>query len=62
MNRLFDRRKMNMASPGQIGLLERFGHKHAAGMSFEKAKATIDAIARNGWRPLPQEKQEFMVF
>jgi superfamily II DNA or RNA helicase len=73
MNKIFDRRKQNMASPGQIKLLKRFGYPDAAAMPFATAKATIDAIAKNGWRPirredamegrpLKQEKPEFMVF
>jgi superfamily II DNA or RNA helicase len=50
LDRIIRRSKENLASPKQIKLLERFGHRDAGAMTFAQAKAAIDDIAKNGWR------------
>jgi hypothetical protein len=35
--------------------LQRYGYDTSE-MSFEKASATMDALAKNGWQRLPEER------
>ena len=55
LNRLFERSRAGLATPKQINLLSRYGLQ-AGDWTFEKASATIDSIAKNGWS-LPPNMQ-----
>ena len=50
LDKIISRSKQNMATPKQMKLLEKYGHKHTGELSFTEAKVIIDRIAANGWR------------
>ncbi len=50
LDRIFVRRRNNLASPKQVATLHRFGVPGAQSLTFDEAKAAIDTIAANGWR------------
>ena len=47
-----ERRQKNLASFGQLKTLRRAGINEI-NISFSRASEAIDALARNGWKPLP---------
>lgn len=51
-----DRRKKGLCSYKQLKTLTRFG-VDANGMSFEEAGATLDAIAKSGWKYAPASER-----
>ncbi len=50
LDRVFARRKMNLASVRQAALLKRYGYRDSELMTFEEASATIETLAANQWR------------
>lgn len=44
------RMKKGLASYGQMKILRKYGYDNALQMTFKDASATIDAIAKNGWK------------
>lgn len=50
LDRLIKRSKEKLASPKQLRTLKDYGYEHGPETTFDKAKATIDEIANNGWR------------
>jgi superfamily II DNA or RNA helicase len=51
LSELIDRIKGDLCSYGQAKILWKFGED--INTSFKEASAKIDAIAKNGWKPLP---------
>ena len=49
------RRQKNLASFGQLKTLQRAGINEI-NISFSRASQVIDALASNGWKPLPFDK------
>lgn len=47
---IIDRWNKNLCSFGQAKLLTKFGYEKAGEMTFQQAKATIEAVKNNGWR------------
>ena len=51
IDRLIARSKANMATPRQVRILAQYG-RSAGTLTFDEARACIDKIAKNGWRPV----------
>lgn len=45
-----ERRRMNLATPKQMRVLEQKGFRHVGTWTFEEAQKMISVIANNGWR------------
>jgi superfamily II DNA or RNA helicase len=52
---MFQRQERGLCTFGQMKTLQRYGYDTSE-MSFEKASATMDALAKNGWQRLPEER------
>ena len=50
INKIYDRRTKDMATPRQIRQLENRGFENVGSWTFEQARRLIDRIAGNGWR------------
>lgn len=50
IDRIYDRRSKDLATPRQIRQLENRGFENVGTWSFEQARRLIDRIAGNGWR------------
>ena len=50
LDRLAERRRMNLATPKQIRFLEGKGFEHVGTWQFDDARKLIDRIAANGWK------------
>jgi superfamily II DNA or RNA helicase len=47
---MIERWEKNLCSPKQAALMAKHGVPDATNLTFDQARATIDAIAKNGWR------------